>query len=323
MTEALIAIVVLIALWIFLRPKLDASPRQAGVPALDDLRDLSAWLDARERAVPDLVDGAAAHIRFANPDAPARTPLAFVYLHGFSATWPETAPVTERLAARFGANVLQARLAGHGVGSEGMLTPAEAWLDSVQLSWEVASQLGERVVIVATSTGAPLAVWLASQPALQSRIHALLFMSPNFGIRSPFDFLLTAPGYRFWIRALLGAERYWEPVNDAQARYWTNRYSNLALTEMQKVVDWTRKQDLGQFRIPLATMVMENDPTISPRAAVRAHEKWGGTPKSLIPIEIDPTEPSHVFVGDITAPHRTDWVVEQFAGFVESIPPLD
>ncbi len=319
MTTALIALAILVAGWFLLRVRLKADDPSHSVPETENLSELASWLDEFESSIPNLVEGAEARIQFANEDSPAKTPLCFVYLHGFSATWPETAPITERLAEQFGANVLQARLAGHGVGAEGMLTPAEDWLDSVHMTWKLAEQLGDRVVIVATSTGATLAVWLAAQQAAREKLHALLFMSPNFGIRSPFDFLLTAPFSGVLVRVLLGAERAWEPINEAQARFWTNRYSTRALTEMQKVVDWVKGRDLGAFETPLATMVMKNDPTIDPVAAVKAHERWGGSPKSLIPIEIDPDEESHVFAGDITAPHRTGWVVERFAAFLADL----
>lgn len=301
------------------RPKLDPEPSVRPLPDTDDLQALADWLDAQERAVPGLVDGAAAHIRFADPETPAKTPLCFLYLHGFSATWPETAPVTERLAERFGANVIQARLAGHGAGPEGMLAPAEAWLTSVYLSWQIATRLGDKVVIVATSTGAPLSVWLASRPEVPNTLHSLLFMSPNFGIRSRLAFLLTAPLSWYWVHLLLGRERYWEPINEAQAKYWTNRYSNRALIEMQKVVDWVSRQDVRRFHTPLATMYMKNDPTIDPGAAIARHTRWGGEPKTLIQVAIDPEEASHVFVGEITAPHRIDWVVRELGNFIEAL----
>jgi len=312
-------LVILVVALLYTRPKLDPEPNVRQLPDTNDVQTLAEWLDGQEQAVPGLVEGAAAHVRFANQKAPAKTPLCLLYLHGFSATWPETAPVTERLGERFGANVLQARLAGHGNGPEGMLAPAEEWLSSVYLSWQLATRLGHKVVIIGTSTGAPLAVWLASRPEVAGTLHALLFMSPNFGIRSRLDFLLTAPLSRYWIHLILGQDRAWEPINEAQAKYWTSRYSNRALIEMQKVVDWVRKQDLRRFDLPLATMYMKNDPTIDPEAAIRTHTRWGGEPKALIQVAIDPEEASHVFVGDITAPHRIDWVVREFGNFIERL----
>jgi esterase/lipase len=315
-----IILTVLLLLLMITGPRLDARWPDVSVPDCDNLQDLSRWLDEREGAVPGLIDGAGACISFARPDNPRRTPICFVYVHGFSATWPETAPVTERLANHFGANVFQARLAGHGTEPHSMVTPAENWLVSMAETWAIASQLGERIVIVATSTGAPLSVWLASQAQVKDRIHALLFMSPNFKIRNRFDFLLTAPLSRYWIHHLLGRERSWIPVNDAQAKYWTYRYSSLALIEMQKAVDWLKRQRLGKIHTPLALMYMKNDPTINPAAAIRGFARWGATHKRLIPVTVDGDAPDHVFCGDIIGAHRTDWVVTQFEQFLRQVP---
>lgn len=321
MTFAITALILVLLGFILFgpRPRLDARPPTVAVPRPDDLRELADWLQQREAAVPGIIEGAEARIEFADPENPASTRFCFVYVHGFSATWPETAPVTSRLAARFDANVLQARLAGHGTEPETMVTPAEEWLASMMECWEIARQLGDRIVIVATSTGAPLSLWLASQSGVAQHIAALLFMSPNFGIRRRFAFLLTAPLSRYWIHWFAGRMREWEPANERQARYWSYRYSTLALIEMQKVVDWARQQDLSHFNVPLAVMYMKHDPTVDSASGIRFYERWGATSKALMPVAVDSDAPDHVFAGDIMAPQRTDWCVEQFAGFLESV----
>lgn len=301
------------------RPRLQARPPKVSVPDHLSLPDLAHWLSQKEERVTGLIDGADARIEFANPDAPAKTALCFVYIHGFSATWQETHPVTTTLASHFSANVLQARLAGHGARDEDMVTPAEQWLASMVETWQIASQLGEKVVLVATSTGAPLCVWLASLPEVQPRLQALLFMSPNFRVRTRFDFLLTAPWSKHWVPLIIGRHREWEPISEEQAKYWTYRYPTLALIEMQKVVDWAKGQDLAQFTTPLAVMYMKNDPTIDPDAAVDAFNAWGGEHKALIPVTIEGEAAEHVFAGDITGPQRTNWCVAQFAAFLETL----
>ncbi len=317
MLTALLVIAVIVVLWFALRVRLNPVPNRIAVPETSNLTELQSWLNQREAEVPGLIEGTAAHISFHDEDSPAPTPICFLYVHGFSATWPETAPVTEHLASRNGANVMQARLAGHGLGPEGMETPAEAWLTSLDMSWQIARQLGERVVIVATSTGVPLSIWLTSQPEVSTRVAALLCMSPNFGIHSRYDFLLTAPFSRYWIHYAVGAEQAWDPMNEAQAKAWTYRYSTRALIEMQKVVDWVRRQNLGARNVPMAMMLMKNDPTIDPAHAIDAYHEWGSEEKALIPVTIDGDEASHVFVGNITAPHRVDWVVDEFNKFLD------
>lgn len=316
--SALVALVVIFLLGP--RAKLLARRPDVDVPADLSLPELADWLAEKERQVPDIVEGTEASIQFASPESPHKTPLCFLYIHGFSASWPETHPVTARLAAEYDANVLQARLAGHGSGPDAMIATAEHWLHSVAECWEIATRLGERIVVVATSTGAPLSVWLASLPGVSERLGALLFMSPNFRVRTRFDFLLTAPWSSSWLHLILGRHREWKPENDHVAKFWTWRYSTLALIEMQKVVNWFRGQKLDRFTTPLAVMYMQNDPTIDPNAAVIAYHQWGAEQKALIPVTLEGEAAEHVFVGDIAGPHRTDWCVEQFAGFLKSLP---
>ncbi len=301
------------------RPRLDARAPQTRVPPQLTLPEIELWIQKSESQVADLIPGAEAGIEWANPSDPGKTDLCFLYLHGFSATRHETAPVTDRIAAQFKANAFHARLEGHGVGSEGMLTASELWLQSVIDAWAIASRLGNKVVIIATSTGAPLSVWLANQETAKDRIHALLFMAPNFKIRNPFGFILTWPWAKIWVRTFIGKEVSWEPENELAGKYWTSTYSTLSLIEMQKVLDWVAREDLSQHQIPLATMYMKNDTTIDPKAAIDGHNRWGSEQKRLIPVGIDGDAKEHVFAGNITAPHRVDWCVNEFTQFLRSL----
>ncbi len=302
------------------KPRLIPEAIRPRIQPFDTLAELKKWLDDEESQVPNLTPGAEAGITWHNAAAPAKTAYCFVYLHGFSATRRETTPLTEQIAAQFDANILHTRLAGHGVGPDGMTTPAEAWLQSTLDAFQLATQLGDKVVIVATSTGATLATWLAQQQLFDiSRLHALLFLSPNFKVRSPFGFLLTWPFAYQWIPRVLGQNRTWEPENEMAARYWTHSYSTHALIEMQKTVDYIRSVKLADIHIPLAMMYMKYDPTVNSDAAVAAFEHWGARCKKLIQVSIDPDEPIHVFVGDITAPQRVAWCAEQFTGFLNSL----
>ena len=300
------------------RPQLKASYKKNPMPEMP-IERLAGWLQDRESRVPDLISGAGAHICWAKTSQPSKTRLSFLYLHGFSATWPETAPVTQRLADHFQSNVVQGRIAGHGTGPDGMLATAEEWLQSIGELFELAQRIGDKVVIVATSTGAPLSVWLALQPELADKLHACLFMSPNFRVRSRLGFLLTWPWSKYWIQIILGKEIQSEPKSEAEANCWTQRYSTLALIEMQKTLDWANHQDFTNIHIPMAMMYMENDATVYPPAAINVFNLWRSELKYLYRVTIDGDAPEHVFVGDITAPHRTDWCVKMFIEFLEKV----
>lgn len=285
----------------------------------DDLDELAGWIHEREIKVDNLIEGMAAQIQWADENNHHKTSFSFLYIHGFSAAWPETAPVTERLARHYQANTFQARLAGHGTGPSGMNASAEDWLESVKIAWDIAAKLGDKVIVVATSHGAPLSIWLAQIPEVQARLHALLFMSPNFRVRNRTASMLTWPWAEYWAKYAIGETRSWQPISEAQARVWTHSYSIRALQEMQSVIDWFQNQDLSKLETPLAVMYMKNDPTIHPSAAIKGFNQWAGQPKSLIPVEINADEIEHVFVGDIMAPHRNDWTVSKFIEFLDGI----
>jgi esterase/lipase len=319
----LVALVIWLVFRFAPRPRLDTRIPRPTVPPALPVHRLGEWLREVEDKVKHLIPGSEATIEWANPEKQEKMALCFLYVHGFSATRQETSPITQRLAASFTANTVHARLAGHGMSESSepgpMEASAEEWLQSLVDAWHLAEQLGDKVVIVGTSTGATLSVWLAHQHFTQNKIHALLFMSPNFKIRNPLGFLLTWPWAPRWVPLLIGRERTWQPVNELEAKYWTSRYSIQAVIEMQKTVDWFRGLDLSSFNIPLATMYMKNDATIDSTAAVRAHEAWGADKKQLIPVTLDGEQAQHVFAGDITAPHRVDWCVERFEIFLQEI----
>ena len=322
--EAIVTIIVLFAavisaiFWFAPRPRLNPTPPGSQVPALLGPAEIETWLAEHEARHNAVIEGTDARVEWAN--GPGVTDLCFLYVHGFSATRQEIAPVTKRIANHFNANAVYARLAGHGLSENSMQATAEQWLQSMVDSWDIASRVGKKVVVIATSTGAPLCVWLNEHIARPDQLHALIFLSPNFKVRSPFGFLLTWPWAERWVHYLIGKEHSWEPENEQVARYWTHRYSSKAIIEMQKVVDWVRKLRPASSQPPLATFYMKDDPTINHQAAIKFHQKWGAQHKALHPVDIDIELPQHVFVGDISAPQRNDWCIESSVKFIHSLP---
>lgn len=298
------------------RPTLDPTVPKTRVPVNASAAELEKWLVAHEKDVDSIIDGAEATILWANE--PGITDLCFLYIHGFSASRQETAPLTDQMAAQFNANIVYTRLAGHGLDRGAMQASAEQWLQSVVDSWEIASRIGKRVVLVATSTGAPLAIWLNEHLAQKGKVHSIIFVSPNFKIRNPFSFVLTWPWAQSWLPLMVGREHSWEPESELAGRYWTNRYSVQAMIEMQKIVDWAVKLTPTTQNIPLATLYMVDDPTIDHEAAIDFHHAWDADYKKLHTVDVDAENPQHVFVGDITAPHRVDSTVKVCVDFLQA-----
>lgn len=296
------------------------------VPGLDpppaNLSQLDAYVAAIEARQANLVPEAKARITWANPAHKTKTRVAFLYLHGFSASRLESAPVSARLAEAHGANLFEARIAGHGCGPDALgQATARDWLCSAQQAWAIAAELGERVVIVAMSNGASLATWLLREQANRERTLAVLMMAPNFRVRSPAAALLSWPFSPLWLPLLAGGRRDSVPANDAASRIWTHGYPASALFGMQTMVKWLQRADLTRINVPLAMMYMPNDPTVSPAALRAGFKRWGAEYKTLVAVSPEGDAREHVFVGDALAPSRNDWVIETFLTFLAKLEP--
>lgn len=108
-----------------------------------------------------------------------RAELALLYVHGFGATRGEGELVVDTLARERGANAWYLRLPGHGSTPEAHATAAPAaYLREVGEALAAATLLGEKVVVIGTSTGGLLAAWAAA--TWPERVHALVLASPLF-----------------------------------------------------------------------------------------------------------------------------------------------
>lgn len=291
----------------------DASP--------PDLATLAAALQAREAKETRIIPGAEAVIRFANPEQPRQTPIAYLYLHGLSACRQETAPVTETLATQDQSNAVYARIAGHGMGDQAMgEVDAGTWLASVWDFWCMASAAGKEVVIVATSTGATSATWLVEQPGVQAHVRAMLFLSPNFKVRNPLAFLLTWYGVEHWLPQVVSPERRWHSQDPRQSQYWSTNYGNQALIQMQLLINAVKHSPVEAIRVPLMVQISRDDPVVEPTAARQVYERWGGFPKEFRWVVVPPGESPHIIVGDIMAPHRNDEIIGAFRRFLDMLP---
>ena len=165
--------VIILALGLFLfakgpRPRLDVSDIETSFPKNIPLEDLDFQLDASEKKY-EVIGGTEAKIEWAENSKQKRD-LCVLYIHGFSASRQEISPTVSVIAKKLGANTVYTRLAGHGLKENVMKAPAEEWLKSALDSWEIATQIGRNVIIIATSTGAPISVWLTSDPTRAKKL---------------------------------------------------------------------------------------------------------------------------------------------------------
>lgn len=282
--------------------------------------DLDGWLAAAERQYPDIVPGAAKQIVWAHPDR-RRTALSVIYLHGFAATRQEIAPLCDELAAALGANLYYTRLAGHGraPAALGEVTGND-WLRDAAEALAIGRRLGERVIVVSTSTGGTLSLWLVQQPGAQD-IAAQLLISPNLGPKDPRSELLAGPWGAQLLQLVKGDEHSWRPHNAAHARYWTWKHPSRALLPMMALVRLVRDSPLESVRTPTLVVYSPQDTVVDPGRIEAAFARIGAPLKQARRVEQSEDPSVHVLAGDILSPGGTGMLLREMLEFLDTALP--
>ncbi len=197
--------------------------------------ELEASINKREAAIPTLRPDNQARIVWADSSKKEKTPVAILYLHGFSASQEEGDPVHTDLAQAFGANLYLARLAGHGIAPSDttmMSLTADQLLASAEDALAITKQLGNEVVIVATSFGAALALQLTSR---HPEVKALVMYSPCIAVADPSAVLLDNPWGLQLAKLVTGStSRSMANIgNKDRDNYWTTTYHMNGIIALQ------------------------------------------------------------------------------------------
>lgn len=289
------------------------------LPAVED--DVEEWIRSRELSVDartPIIDDADKRVRWHDPESRGRTRYAVVYLHGFSATRQEIAPVGERIAESLAANLFETRLTGHGLAEAPLAeATAEDWLDDGAEALGVGAAIGEQIVLIGTSTGATLALALADHPSFSAVTH-LVLLSPNLAPKDGSAEVLTWPGGPQLARLLVGETRSWTPANDMQARFWSTTYPMHAAVEMMRLVEFARRKLPMTIEQSLLVVYSPNDQVIDPNRVVAAHAQITAPRSELVVIEESGDPSNHVLAGDILAPENNARVAALVASFVSA-----
>lgn len=308
-----------LGLVVLLGPRARVDSRlEVPLPALPS--DLEAWLAAREAGVPDLRVDEGKEIVWFDPITRARTPLTVVYLHGFSADRHELDPVPADVARALGANLFHTRLTGHGATPASLgAARAEDWLRDVAEAVAVGAAIGDRVILMGTSTGGTLALWAARQEAWGAPVAALVLVSPNLGPASPLADLLLWPWGNLLVRMVEGEERCFEPANPDQALHWTTCYPSRALLEMMALVHLVRTTDPASLPAPILVLLSPDDEVVSGEATRSFLGRGGGPPTRFVELEGSTDPARHVLAGDILSPGTNGAVIGAIVDFLAGI----
>ncbi|WP_207511416.1 alpha/beta hydrolase [Longitalea luteola] len=201
-----------------------------------------------------------ARIVWANDSLKNKTEFALVYLHGFTASQGEGDPVHRDLAKKFGCNLYLSRLAEHGIDTtEPMVNlTADKYWESAKQAYAIGKQLGNKVILVGTSTGGTLALKLAAE---YPEIHALILMSPNIAINDPTAWVLNNP-WGLQIARLVTGSKYLdsEDKREAYRKYWTYHYRIEAAVNLQELLETSmHKKTFERVRQPTLTLYYYKD----------------------------------------------------------------
>jgi len=210
------------------------------------------------------------------------------------------------VADALGANLFFTRLKGHGRGGLAMAEPvAGDWLEDTAEALAIGQKLGERVVVVSTSTGGTVAAIAATDPALMERVAGIIFVSPNFRVKNPTATILEWPLARTWSTLIAGAERSFAP----------------ALIPMSAAVKFARDADYSGVDTPALFLFSDDDAVVDAETTRAVSTKWGG-PVTLQPrVMGEGDDPfNHVIAGDILSPGQTDETAQIMTNWIKELP---
>lgn len=288
--------------------RLDVSPQVAVLPEVGN--DPDAYLANAEAAFSDITEGTQKRIIWAAGKG-KRTDRVVVYVHGFSATSEEIRPVPDQVAKAMGANLYFTRLTGHGRPGEemGKVYP-EDWVRDLAESIAVAKSLGDRVILVSTSTGGTLATVGHAYPNLMADVAGIVFVSPNFGLQYKSAVLGRLPFARQWAKYVAGQRVSWEPQNEEHGRYWTTSYPPHSIIPMMGLVSFVEKMDLSAVSTPALFYYSDKDQVVKASITDTVFDRWGGQKLVVKPELSGAVDPNaHVITGDILSPAQTDHTV--------------
>jgi esterase/lipase len=224
------------------------------LPILDiQTADVESYLKGKEVTMPIKPDNQS-HLFWANDSLKDKTPYCLLYLHGFSASWYEGKPVHIDFANRYGMNLYAPILASHGIITPDPLldmTPDRLY-ESAKEALVMAHLLGEKVIIMSTSTGGTLSLKLASE--FPEMVDGLILLSPNIAINNPAAFLLSKPwGVMVARAAYMGKYRVTNTDTASEdCHYWNCKYRVEAVVYLQQLVENTMTEEtFSNVKLPV------------------------------------------------------------------------
>ncbi len=250
-----------------------------------------------------------ARVVWADSTKKQKTPYSIVYIHGYTASWAEGDPVHTDIAKRFGCNLYLSRNAGHGLSAPDPmkdLSP-EAYLASAERALTIGKALGEQVIVIGTSMGGMLTLYLASK---HPDIKAIMLYSPCVAVANPALKLVTKPWGQQILNQLYPDHLVHNQKESAErSEYWYDQYHTNGLVVLQTLLDeYMNAKTFATIRQPTFLGYYykdeaNQDPTVSVSALLTMYDELG-TPANQKQKQAFPNAGAHVIASKLTT---KDW----------------
>lgn len=316
-------LVLLIGAAYFFGPRL---PLDLTLKASELPEDLDTYLAESEATFSDLRPDARKEIIWAD-SVGQKTPYSVVYIHGFTASRVETAPLSDTIAVRMGANLFYSRLTGHGRSADAM---AEATINDlvndVAEAYRIGQRIGDRVILIATSMGGALTSWVVGASGMEQP-YALVLTSPCFALKKPEDQaaieqLLGMPWPRTLIRSeQIGVGPYRGDGNpeELSTSGWTDVHASESLLFLGQAIQAAEQVDYSQLSCPTFVVYSPNDQVVDPAEIEARFALLGSDQKDSLQV-LNPEDPgNHVLAGDALSPSQTEPIAEAVVAWLNGL----
>lgn len=269
--------------------------------------------------------GNEAEIVWANDSLKQKTEYAIVYLHGFTASKEEGNPVHKNIAKEFGCNLYLSRLAEHGLDSSEALInlTAEKYWQSVKEALAIGKQLGNKVILMGTSTGGTNALQLAA--TYPGDVYSIILLSPNIEINDPNAWLANNHwGLQVGKLVMKGDYVNSKDQRDIFKKYWYSHYRLEGVAALQEMLETSMtKETFEKVKQPALLLyyykdAIHQDSVVKVSAMLRMYDELGSVTKRKVAI---PNTGDHVLGSPIKS-HDVEGVQREIEKFMKEVLQL-
>lgn len=295
----IVAAFAVLAIIYFVGPKVTPTIPDPKLPIVtQNLPELEAEINRSEAEVKDMKRDNQARIVWADSSKKEKTKYSIVYIHGFGASWAEGEPIHRNLAKRYGANLYLSRMHDAGISDSNAfddLTP-DNFIAGAKRALAIGKAIGDSVIVVGTSAGGLLTVYLAST---NPEIKGIVLYSPCMAVASPALKLITGPWGKQILHGIMGERRKSADTIPERANFWLQSYHTNGLLALQETIDAVAKPEVYEkIKMPVFLAYYyknekEQDEVVSVKAMLDMFPKLG-TPANLKVEKAFPNSGDHV-----------------------------